>query len=185
MQNEELPFKLNEHGKLVEDDFEKDDKSFMNLDNRLNLQQTADQFASTSGRQQQRKSKKPTKALHLDNLSSIGTSSSSSSKKIRSQSNYISQQFHSPQSSSSSTSNSPAGSPTNLFQNSSLGLGNLTNTVNNSSLNSTNRTNLDHLNNLNNLNTSQSILPITFIQNALDNYKNSTILPSGSTGKNL
>ena len=180
MQNDDLSFKLDEPVKFREEHLEREEKLFANLETNR-IQQSFGDIASTSTGRQQRKSKKPTKALQLDNFQT---------KKVRShQSNCMStnNQFNydSAQSSSSSTSNnSPAGSPgANLFNSNSLGntLGSLTNTVNSSSLNSTNRnaissnlineiavtkqTNSDHLNLTNN--PSQSIFPITFMQKNL------------------
>lgn len=179
MPNDELAFKLGEsiRNKFVvdEDAFEKEEKSFVGSENRLNL---PSEIASSSsgGRQQSRKSKKPTKALNIQ-LDSLA--SGKLPKAGRSQlTDCISQQFsyNSPHSSSSSPSNSPTSSPTQFkdpFTNNSLNnLASLTNPVNSSPLNSTNRaTNSDHLN------ASQSILPINFIQ------KNQVL--QGSTGKRI
>ena len=142
---------------MVDDDaFEKEEKSFAVSESRSNLQSTSEMTAG-SGRQQ-RKSKKPIKALNIQ----LDSLASSKQKAGRSQlTDCISQQFNfnSPHSASSSPPNSPTGSPI-LFTNNSLNnLASLTNPVNSSPLNSTNRaTNSDHLN------PSQSILPIAFIQ---------------------
>lgn len=153
--------------KFVDDD-EKEEKFVTSESSRL--QSTSAEIASGSGRQQLRKSKKPTKTalnLQLDSLSAKAKAGRSQLTDHISQFNY-----HSPQSSSSSPSNSPTSSPSaHLFTNNSLNnLASLTNPVNSSPLNSTNRaTQSDHLN------ASQSLLPITFVQ------KNQVL--QGSTGR--